>query len=103
MRRLLGDRFVRVASDDRLGLVFVHIGVFKSPSSNLAIKNAAAGAGQPFLIHLVYQLAGRAHARAAQNIRARVGGARKVKTPVGLDDAGIAQLLRSRSVITTAL
>ena len=81
---------MRGAADGLLRLFFVYIGVFKQPQLKLGNQDAAAGGGQPFLIHLVHQLPGRAHARAAQNVRARVGSTGKVQAPVGLDDAGIA-------------
>ena len=83
---------MRLAADDRLGGVLVHIGVFKQPQLELGNQNPAAGVREQRLVHAVHQLRRGAHARAAQHIRARVGSAHEVEPPVGLDDALVAQL-----------
>ena len=72
--------------------ILVHIGVLKDAQLELGIQNPAAGIGEPLLVHLVHQLCAGANAHAAQNVGTCVGCTHKVQTPIGLNDAGVAQL-----------
>ena len=68
-------------------VLLVHIGVFKDAQLELGNQDPAAGVGEALLVHALHQLPGGTHARAAQDVRAGVGGPHKVQAPVGLDQA----------------